>query len=101
MYPEIKRGKVDLFRIVGKTDPVIMVNTIALAKDMEPIQMDVVPADRDLNCIMEIFDSAIAADKQSPPNHGTDPLNPYLYLINKGLLYIYHDPSFFDSILDT
>ena len=66
------------------TYPAIMVNTKVLAMNVEPIQMDITPVHRDLNGVVEIGNRAVATDEQTPPHHGTNPLEPHLQLINRG-----------------
>jgi len=55
-----------------------MVNAIILAMNVEPIQMDITPANRDLNGVVEIGNRAVATDEQTPPYHGANPLDPHL-----------------------
>ena len=55
-----------------------MVNTKVLAMNVEPIQMDITPAHRELNGVVKIGNRAVATDEQTPPHHGTNPLEPYL-----------------------
>ena len=93
-----KSGKKHLFRVVGETNPAIVVNAIVLAMDVEPIQMDITSANSNLNRIMEIGHLAVTTNEQSPPNHRTNPLEPYLQLINMGLPELWHNPSFLASI---
>ena len=96
--PKIKGGKKNLFRVVGETDPAIVVNAIVLAMNVELIQVTITPANRNLNCVVEIGDRAVATDKQSAPNHRAYTLERYLQLINMGLFGVWHDTSFLTTI---
>jgi hypothetical protein len=68
------------------------------AIDVEPIQMDITPANSNLNRIMEIGHRAVTTNEQSPPNHRINPLGPYPQLINMSLPELWHNPSFLASI---
>ncbi len=66
--------------------------------DVAPIQMNIIPANSNLNRIMEIGHRAITMKEQSSPNHRTNPLEPYLQLINMSLPELWYNPSFLASI---
>jgi hypothetical protein len=61
-----------------------MVNTKVLAMNVEPIQMDITPAHRDLKGVVQIGNRAVAMDEQTPPHHGTNSLKPHLQLVTMG-----------------
>jgi len=59
-----------------------MANPKVLATNVEPIQVHIIPANYDLNYVMEIGYCAITANQLAPPNHWTNFLNPNYQLIN-------------------
>ena len=76
--PKTEVGKIPALGIIGEIHAADMIPTVVLAMNMEPIQVGIAPADRDLNGVMEVGYRAVATDQQSPPDHGANPLNPHL-----------------------
>jgi hypothetical protein len=61
-----KSGKEHLHWVVGEIYPAIMVNTKVLGMKVEPIQMDITPANRELNSVVEIGNRNFSTDEQTP-----------------------------------
>jgi len=69
---KLEIGKDDLMRIVGEGDPTDAIDAIRLAVNAELMQMQVLPAHRDLQHGMQLGDRCIAGHEQAPPDHGGD-----------------------------
>jgi hypothetical protein len=77
-----------------------MVDTVVLAMDLESIQMLITPAKCNLQRVVQVSNSAIAANQQAAPDHWTDLANPYMQPIDLDCRHgIFHDAGQFSGLV--
>lgn len=71
-FAQFEIGEDDLVRIIGEGDPADAVDAIRLAMNAELMQMQVLPAHRDLQHVVQLGDRRVAGHAQTPPDHRGD-----------------------------
>jgi hypothetical protein len=79
---ELEVGEPNRSRLVGEPEPTHPVGAIVPAVDAEPMEMEVAPAERALEYVMEVGKRAVAAHQEPPPDHRADPADPDVELVD-------------------
>ncbi len=74
----------------GPADPV---DAIVPPVDSEAVEVEVGPAEGDLDRVMEIGECGVGAHQEPPPDHGADVPDPDVDLVDLGRRFIGHGPS--------
>lgn len=91
IFAEFEFAQLNLAGITRKADAAVVVNTIILTMYVKPIQMLIAPAEGDLQCKMQASDCAVAAHKESAPDHRTDLANPHVEPVDLDIeLFCHH-----------
>lgn len=89
--PEV--GESDLACILGRRESADSTDAIVAAVDAKPVEMEITPAESDLEHVMEVGEGAIAAHQEPPPDHGADLPDPGMELVDLGRGLIGHGPG--------
>jgi hypothetical protein len=79
---EVKVGEVHLVWVGAKTHAIDAADAIVFPTDAKPMPVRISLAHSNLQGEMEISDRAVAADQEPPPDHGRDPAQPDVELID-------------------
>jgi hypothetical protein len=81
---EAQVGEPDLGRVIRKPHTPRLRDTVSLATDDKLVQVITFPAHGNLERIMPVGNGTVAADEESPPDHGTDLAQPDVELVDVG-----------------
>src|ERR1035438_6698105 len=88
--PESEAGQMNLLGVVVEPDAALMRDPVVLAVNVEAIEVRIAPAHGDLNGVMEISDSLIAAQQNAAPNHRAHAPQNHLELVDANLTRFGH-----------
>src|ERR1039457_1779710 len=86
-----KVGEADLICIGREADAADLADAVIPAMDVEPMEMRIRPAERNLKRVVKIGDRAIAAHQQPAPDHGADLANPHVNPVSFAARGVGHD----------
>jgi hypothetical protein len=80
---ELDLGETDLACLGGERGTSHMAEAEVRAVDAVPMELRIIPAEGDLEGIVEIGEGALTAEQKAPPDHRADPADPDVEVVDR------------------